>query len=321
VTVQPRQRANSDTQRQGSSRLVERDIQKLRRNRPISWFPPSIKSSGQTSRLHKESTVAAVGKSIISHPILTSTTNADVARAEGVHCGRITASGIITSSSARHSALVFENPNGETAKDQVCKMKGPRDPSAKSSQTSQHPNGISKMSKGSTRRSASMNALSKVKDALFVRLRQASDPQKYRAVFRRDKFVRLGDDCQPLSPADGRMARIKTEGQNLGREKIRVLTGHGIIRRKPVQDAEQDWQNAAIDKKTTLLVDADRAYHTGGHCMIKGNTHLTSILRIWKVPLRERSRILTSGSYEKEHQFIHCRPYFTPRETPLLLTR
>ncbi len=65
------------------------------RIRPLSWLPFSRPppqdhcSRSQSVQLPKATSTSTVARSVISAPVLTSTTNVGVARAEGVHCGEI----------------------------------------------------------------------------------------------------------------------------------------------------------------------------------------------------------------------------------------
>jgi hypothetical protein len=265
VLVQPRQRAHSDDQKQISAKLTERDLPKSRKHRPLSWFSHSASSVGQKWPLPKDSSASTVGASVISAPVLTSTTNVKVALTEGVHCGKMTASGLAESSWQPKSGWVTDQDAEGVPKHHfhdLQEVQSPNDPNPLRHQRSL---GISETPKGHSKRSASMHALSKVKDALATRLRQASDPQTYRSVFKRDKFVRLGDECRPTSPTNERLARIRTEGWNLGRGKIAVLTGHGNMRRKPIRHNGHDARDNLIHAKQKFSVDASDTSHTGRH--------------------------------------------------------
>lgn len=252
----PRKRANSDAQNPGAANLPRKDGRKPRKHRPLSWFPPLQRTSSQTTHLPKDSTSSTIGRSVISGPTLTSTTNGKVALSEGVPCGELATSGLTASCSHPESERIAKRLGGDIAKVQLHEMKETGSGSCGNSQPEQRSTGIRKMLKG-TSRSASMNALFKVKDTLTVRLRQASDPQTYRSVFRKDKFVRLGDECRSQSPIDERLAQTKTEGYNFGKDKIRFLTGYGRVRKKPMHFPEQDSQESPTEEKKSLL------FHTG----------------------------------------------------------
>jgi hypothetical protein len=254
--IRPRQRALSDVQNQNSGQSIESDAHKPRKRRPLSWFPPSGTVSGRVSHLPKHSTDSPIEKSIISAPILTSTTNAKVALAEGVHFGKLTASGVVAS--PRHSGVGTTSNEGgaNLSEENFHQTQGLQSPNRQRSQPD-----ASKLSRdlcsGPSKRSASMNVVVKVKDALRSGLRKASDPRNYRSVFGKDKFVRLDDDCRAPLPINDRFARIRTEGRNLGRDKIRVLTGHGHVKRKPLQQPGQNNGRAVRDGKGPLLGDGD----------------------------------------------------------------
>jgi hypothetical protein len=269
-SIHPPQRANSDTQKHGSAKGTEGNTQKPRRRRPLSWFPTSGTMSGRASHLLKDSTASTVERSIISPPVLTSTTNAKVAMTEGVQCGEMTASGLSTASWNPRSGWYSDSTGGDFAKDELYQDRELQSPCSQKTLPRPLSKERGEMPKRQSKRSASLNALSKVKDALTSGLRQASDPQTYRSVFSRDKFVRLGDDCRPSSPINDRLARIKTEGRNLGKDKIRMLTGHGRIKRKPVEYSEQDSHDTLIVGRNAFLVDADKTSDAGTHCRYQG---------------------------------------------------
>jgi hypothetical protein len=256
--------ANFDTQEQKIMKVAERDVAKPRKRRPLSWFPPSDTASGKASHIPKSSTASAVERSTISAPVLTSTTNARVALIEGVRCGKITPSGLATSSWDPESGWIADD-GVESANDQPDKVHEAQIACGQEAQPYPRSKGFGQPFKLSSKRSASMNALSKVKEALTARLRQASDPQTYRSVFNRDKFVRLGDDCRPSSPVNDKFERIQTEGRNLGRGKIRALTGHGHIRGKPLQHSVQDSHNAQGEGEHPFLVNANDTSEAGCH--------------------------------------------------------
>jgi hypothetical protein len=271
-TVQPHQHAISeanleadlDGQEHKVVKMAERDRVKPRKRRPLSWFPPSDNASGKASHMPKNSTVSAVERSTISAPVLTSTTNARVASIEGVRCGKITTSGLTTSSWDPGSGWIADGVG--VAKDQAEKVHESHSVDAQEPQPCPRPKGLSQPFKLSSKRSASMNALSKVKEALTSRLRQASDPQTYRSVFNRDKFVRLGgDDCRPPNPVNDKVGRIQTEGRNLGRDKIRALTGHRHGRRKPFQHSAQDSHDALGEGEHPFLINANDTSEAGCH--------------------------------------------------------
>lgn len=261
--IQPRQRANSDAQKQSSKRVTEGDNPKPRKHRPLSWLPPSSKMSARASHLHKDSITSTVERNIISAPVLTSTTNAKVALAEGVHCGEMTTSGLATSSWHSKSGWLSHDIGGDLATDQFEKVQELQILGGQTAQPHLCVNGPKEVPKGPSERSASMNALCKVKDALTTRLRQASDPQTYRSVFGRDKFVRLGDDCQPPSPMNDKHSQNRTEGRNLGRDKIRILTGHRHSMRKAVRDPWQRTHGALGEEQNALVIDADDTFNAG----------------------------------------------------------
>ena len=265
VIVQPRHRAYSNAEKQPPVKVCQRDAPKRRKHRRVSWFPPSSSAFGKTSNLPKSGTALTTGRNVISAPVLTSTTNAKVAFTEGVHCGKMTTSGLATSSWDPEPGRITDDNVIDFGKDKSYRVQELQSSSGQKSQPPQHSKGLREFSKGPSRRSASMNALSKVKDAVANRLRQASDPHTYRSVFSRDKFVRLEDDCQPPSIVNDKHPRISTEGRNLGRDKIRALTGHGHVRGKPIQYSGQVGHHALRERRVPCLVDPDGTSNIGYH--------------------------------------------------------
>ena len=264
--ARPCQRAISDAQKRGFSKLNEKEVEKPRKHRPLSWLPPSGETSGKASHLPNNSTASTVDRSMISAPVLTSTTNAKVALTEGVHCGKITTSGLATSSWHPKSRWATTDDGKDPAKDQAAKAQEQKTWDGQILLPSQRSKGLHKMSKRSSKRSASMNALSKVKETLTSRLRQASDPQTYRSVFSRDKFVRLGDNCQPQSPVNDKPGRIGTEVQNLGADNIRALSDREHVKRKPMQHQGHDIQEPSKEGKRPFLIDRDDSAKNGCYC-------------------------------------------------------
>jgi hypothetical protein len=273
-TVPQHQHSNLETNLDGQEHKVmkgvEKDTVKPRKRRPLSWFPPSDNASGKASHMPKGSTVSAVERSTISAPVLTSTTNARVALIEGVHCGKIMPSGLATSSWDPESGWIADGAG--VAKEEPDKLHEPHNADGQEAQPCPHPKGFSQPFRLSSARSASLNALSKVKEALTVRFRQASDPQTYRAVFNRDKFVRLEDDCHPESQVNDKLVGNQNDGRNLGRDKIRALTGRRHGRRKPIQHSVQDSHDALGEGEHPFLTNANDTSEAGCH-RIDGREH------------------------------------------------
>ncbi len=264
--AKPCRRANLDAQKRSFSKLNEKEVEKPRKHRPLSWLPPSSETSGRASHPPNNSTTSSVTRSMISAPVLTSTTNAKVALTEGLQCGKIATSGLATSSWHSEPGWVAAVDGKDPARDQAAKVQEQQSWDGQVLQPSQRSDELHKMSKRSSKRSASMNALSKVKEALTSRMRQASDPQTYRSVFRRDKFVRLGDDCQPQSLVKDKHSRIGAKAQDLSADEFRALSDHGHVTAKPIQHLERDTQDLLKDTKRPLLIDVDDSAKNGCYC-------------------------------------------------------
>ncbi|KAF7502617.1 hypothetical protein GJ744_005433 [Endocarpon pusillum] len=264
--ARPCRQAISDAQKRSFSRLNEKEVEKSPKHRPLSWLPPPGETSGRGSHLPTNN-ASTVDRSMISAPVLTSTTNAKVALTEGVHCGKITTSGLATSSWHPKSGWVAADDGEDHAKDQATKLQEQKTWDGQILLPSQRSKGLHKMSKRSSKRSASMNnALSKVKEVLTSRLRQASDPQTYRSVFSRDKFVRLGDDCQPQSPVNDKPGRIGTEVQSLGADNSRAFSSRGHVEGKPMQHQGHDIQDLSKEGKRPFLIEVNDSAKNGCYC-------------------------------------------------------
>lgn len=265
--ARPCRQAISDAQKRSFSKLNEKAVEKPPNHRPLSWLPPSAETSGRGSHLPTNNTPSTVDRSMISAPVLTSTTNAKVALTEGVHCGKITTSGLATSSWHPKSGWVATDDGEDHAKEQATKLQEGETWDGQILPPSQRSKGLHKMSKRSSKRSGSMNnALSKVKEALMSRLRQASDPQTYRSVLSRDKFVRLGDDCQPQSPVNDKPVRIGTEVQNLGADNSSALSDGGHVQRKPMQHQGHNIQDLSQEGKRPFFIEVDDSAKNGCYC-------------------------------------------------------
>lgn len=255
------------------------------------------------------STISTIERSVISAPVLTSTTNARVALAEGVHCGQVTISGQETSSWHANGGRKSDDVHGGDAKDQFQHKQKLQNSNSQGSYFQQCPNGTSKITKGFAKRSASMNTLSKMKDACTIRLGKASDSHTCRSVFGRDKFVRLGDDCRPSSAANGRFARVRTEGRDLCRDKIRTLTGYGQMRRKDVQYPGPHSHENLREGKVSLLVDEDDTSGAAHHCTAQ--THHTIVFNF-----EDLESSFTKGIEYLDFQLERDNPAPSPLSSP-----
>jgi hypothetical protein len=216
--------------------------------------------------MHKGSTASSIERSIISAPVLTSTTNAKVALREGVHREEITTSCLSSAACHPRSGSALGRLGKNMDHEKIPALKAPGQTVGRFYQRDHQLDVPTGTLHRASKRSASMNALFKVKDSFTHRLRQASDPHTYRSVFKRDKFVRLDEDGRPQSSINERVARSRTEGWNLGRDKIRTLTGHGHIRRKPVQHSAEGSQVSLVGKgRGNVNGDEDDKSNTDGH--------------------------------------------------------
>ena len=224
----------------------------------MSWLSLSKSSKakrrnhGSCSGLANEESDPTALKRAISSPILTSTTNANIAEVEAVRCGS------------------FQEPEpGETLRTSITDHLSVRDDGAKVSTTSgasdfaDHLDGARKEMTGSkdekSRRATvpggKRNTLSRVRGAIASRWRSSSLPLQHPFVSGKDQFIKIVDD-RPRSPVEGRIARCKAEGLNLCKRNIKRLTGRGIVRRRRVSHIPQPLGNEATieGKKDYVLV-------------------------------------------------------------------
>ncbi len=262
-TVRPCRRANSDAPKRSFSKLNEKEFEKPRKHRPLSWLPPSGETSGRASHPPNNSTTSSFSRGVISAPVLTSTTNAKVALTEGLQCGKITTSGLAAPSWHPEPGWVAAVDGKDSARDQAAKVQEQQFRDAQLLLPSHRSTGLHKMPKQSSKRSASMNALSKVKEALTSRMRQASESQTYRSVFRRDKFVRLGDGCQQQPPVKDKHGRIGIEAHDMGADEFRSPSDHGHVTTKPIQHPGRENPDLLRGGRRPLLIDVDGGAKNG----------------------------------------------------------
>ncbi|KIX91904.1 uncharacterized protein Z520_12393 [Fonsecaea multimorphosa CBS 102226] len=220
-----------DQQPQGEAETTVQQFHSTRRRahrlRPKSWLSFSRLSSQSpyprsiSTQLPKTSSTSTVARSVISAPVLTSTTNVSVARAERVHCGEI--SDVAFAQSTWNSQVGWvatsnQDP-GETRRDAKA-SDGPHGESLGP------PTGLTTPKRG---------RILRLKNAIRSRVRNGtSHPQSVTAQQEHDPET-VGDvegDQDPTLKRD--LSRRRAETVNLYKGKIKRLTGHGHIRRKSV---------------------------------------------------------------------------------------
>ena len=229
--------------------------------RPLSWFSGSLfHSNGGIGKFHpglpKHASSSTVTPSIISGPVLTSTTNADVARAQGVRCGELANNDFVQSTCDPRQGRGLDRPQVQketTSATEAHKLENilegaiqeMSEEESKERQRTKMSTALfakheadenRKSRRKGYRRAGSNTTVARLKDAVADRLK-ISHPS--------EKFVLLEEDST-TPPIDERVARRKAEGLNLSKEKIRTLTGCGNIRRKPVHGGDESSRTSNV---------------------------------------------------------------------------
>lgn len=215
------------------------------RLRPLSWLPFSRSSSrtpyprSTSIPLPKASSTSTVARSVISAPILTSTTNVSVARAEGVHCGEI--SDFAFSQSTWNSQVGWvaepaDQDGGKVSHDQHNEALTHDPPSAQRKEKQAFLSGRGRMLK--------------LGDAIKSKIR-STPLRKQTTVQKVDRIVEEVDESNALL-LDGGVLQRRAETLNLYKAKIKGLTGSGHIRRKSL-NINKD----SAEKRDPLLLGDD----------------------------------------------------------------
>jgi hypothetical protein len=161
-----------------------------------------------------------VGRSI-SAPLLTSTTNANVARVEGVWCGELAQADLVQSTRSSQAGWISDSScNAEHVE--------------KVGRAIEVANGTKRsMISGMDRIKSQVR---KPRNATLLRLKGAFrghldsiTVSRRPLIADKIQFSKLEEECISST------ARRKAEGINLCRQKIRNLTGHGNVKRKPIE--------------------------------------------------------------------------------------
>ncbi|KAI1616122.1 hypothetical protein EDD36DRAFT_492662 [Exophiala viscosa] len=205
---------------------------RARRFRPLSWLPFGQHSSrtdfsrSLSVQLPKAASTSTVTRSVISAPVLTSTTNVGVAHAEGVHCGELSglsfsqSTGVPQSNSQASSELpkntevsLHEEPDNQDAQTQQAAV------SARSTRDRTQP--------ARSRISQFRNVLrSKVRSIPHKYAERKAQPPMF------DAILESTDESVDPVVAEGALRRRRTETLNLYKDKVKELTGNGHVRRK-----------------------------------------------------------------------------------------
>jgi hypothetical protein len=185
---------------------------KTRMPRPLSWLP--------TPRSRKNK----VGRSI-SAPVLKSTTNANVARVEGVRCGELTQADLIQSTWSPQAGWV---PDSSISAEHI----------EKAVKAAEVTNKIEGGAVSDTDRLKSEDkkprtaTLSRLKGTIRGHLDSMTVTRRP-ALSDRSQFSKLEEGSISST------ARRRAEGISLCKQKIRNLTGHGNVKRKPIEKDPQ----------------------------------------------------------------------------------
>lgn len=230
---------NAGSQQPQGSGQLNHEKSSLRRRalqiRPLSWLAlsrPPLESHcprSMSAQLPTAASTSTVARSVISAPVLTSTTNVQVACTEGVHCGEI-------------SDLTFSQPTWNSRVGSVAKPTdsqrggtGPDDAA---------PNLGMSLNPGPTLANAS--AVSRRRIFQFgdiVRRKIGSRPLKKPTGGSsplQSAEARAEDSDTGLAPAalESSLARRRAETLNLYKGKIKGLTGNGHVRRKSLNSSK-----------------------------------------------------------------------------------
>lgn len=226
----------NDTKDEGASEEAESDVPELNRNRrrsyrsrPLSWLPFSRSSSrpryprSRSVQLPKASSTSTVARSVISAPILTSTTNTEVARSEGVHCGEI-------------SDLAFSQSTWNSQVGWIAKSADNQGNGKSSHKAGDHGQTSERKEMFTDVPERVRGRIQRLGAAIRSRIRSAPLRTQHAALHQEQSE----DTGEIHSPALERgLSRRRAEARNLYKGKIKGLTGNGHVRRKSVNDSKE----------------------------------------------------------------------------------
>ncbi|EHY55649.1 hypothetical protein HRR83_007865 [Exophiala dermatitidis] len=207
---------------------------RVQRTRRLSWLPFRRSSSqsrhprSRSVQLPKATSTSTVARSVISAPILTSTSNVKVARVEGVHCSELT--------DAELSSPTWHSHVGQAAI-----PTGTQENCANlhEQQNSGHPASSSRTRDDSNPADAvgRRGRMLRPWDAVKNKFKSSSLRRQNEQHAQNGTVDGLGG--QEIVSFEQGIARRRTEALNLYRGKIKGLTGNGHIRRKPVNSGKE----------------------------------------------------------------------------------
>ncbi|KIW46294.1 uncharacterized protein PV06_01974 [Exophiala oligosperma] len=206
-----------------------------RRFRPLSWLPWSQSSvasqypRSQSVHLPKAPSTSTVARSFISAPILTSTTNVDVARTEGVVCGEISDMG---SARTRWDPVLGWVANSPEEHNE-------RVPSSEKLERKTTGPNVADASKSPTK----MSMLQKrriIKLGNIIRKRVKGVPVRFRSRRTASRVVHAHNEDTDEHPACGSPDKHLPVGiLNLYKGKMRALTENKHLRRKSLNSSKE----------------------------------------------------------------------------------
>ncbi|KAK4949806.1 hypothetical protein LTR10_011648 [Elasticomyces elasticus] len=222
---------------------------RARRFRPLSWLPftqPSSRTDFSRSlsvQLPKAASTSTVARSVISAPILTSTTNVGVANAEGVRCQEIT--GLAFSQSTCNPQVGW-HASSEQQNDVGPPQDGSNNKEAQNKQT------VVKAKSTTDTPGSARDRMLRFRNVLRSKVR--SIPHRHAERNARppafDPIMENADASVDLVAAEGALERRRVENINLYKDKIKELTGIGHGRRKSLNSSKE---LAALQEDPPLL--------------------------------------------------------------------
>lgn len=220
--------------------------QRAHRLRPKSWLPftrstqQSLYPRSISTQLPKTASTSTVARSVISAPILTSTTNVSVARAEGVHCGEI--------SEAAFSQSTWDSQVGWVATDSQNSKDAPQIHA--SGEAGLSPVAENQASVDGT--PSKRERILRLKNVISNKIR-AGHPRFHLTSSQKHQIDRAdGEKGQVSGTALKRRLSRRAESISLYKGKIKGLTGNDHVRRRSV-NTTQSTADAKEDADPPLL--------------------------------------------------------------------
>lgn len=247
VSVKPQSLQKEETRARGTGPQNGGDAapattKSRRRNRfrPLSWLSisqlPFATHYPRSHSVHlpKATSTSTVARSVISVPILTSTTNVEVARAEGVVCGEI--------SDLTFSGTSWDPVIGWVANtpEQQNEKRLPHD--GTDAEIVPEPNPASELKSPENTTTSKRGSILRLSDTIKSKVRRVPARMRPGRACQSQKFDSVAEDADERAATDGReggLARRRAETVNLYKGKIKGLTGNGHVRRKSLNSSKE----------------------------------------------------------------------------------